>query len=89
MDSVDVGFSVSLGAGRCWARAAGGNMRIATNRAVARFIFTVKTPAGASRLYQSPNCNFAASDIISFVQGGSQTISTLASVTPGTPAAFC
>ena len=38
--------------------------------------------------YQSPSCNFAASDIMSFVHGGSHTISTFALVTPGTLAAF-
>ena len=31
-----------------------------------------------------PSCSFAASDIRSFVHGGSQTTSTFASVTPGT-----
>src|SRR5262245_17807434 len=39
----------------------------------------------AAPIYKSiPSCSFAASDIRSGVQGGSQTTSTFAEVTPGT-----
>ena len=35
-----------------------------------------------------PNCFFAVSDIISGVHGGSQTMSTFASLTPGNCSSF-
>ena len=38
--------------------------------------------------YHSPSCSFAASDIRSFVQPGSHTTSTFASVTPGNASTF-